>query len=551
VHLNSPATEDSSGWNVIGGTEPALPGVAIGHNDRIAWGMTIVGTDQTDIFVEQTDAADRNRYRSGSEWLSMRVERVGIRVRGELEPRIAELKFTRNGPVIFEDPSRNRAYALRWAGSEPGTAGYLGALALDRAGSWREFLDAAVRWKLPSENLVYADVDGHIGWIAAALTPVRSGWDGLLPVPGASGRFRWAGFVPTSELPKQFDPADGFIATANHNILPSGYGRMVSYEWSAPFRFQRIDEVLRQQFGKLGRKHSIEDSKVLQHDATSVAARRIVTLLRRVDLTGELVKPLSAAQQDETTLLACIEMLRTWDGSLSRDSAAAALFTVWQQRLNETVLKPRMSEKLWARYAGRSPLAVTLQYLERAATEPGPPDLNWEKSMVESLASAIQELSKRQGADRLAWRLDKLHEASFRHMLGFSTTVARADSTAKAPAKSSDPNRSEVPANRAAIAAAFDLPSVGREGDAFAPIATGGPNFQQTTGASFRHVIDLDEWDRSVATSVPGQSGQPASPHYGDLLPLWADGKYFPLLFSRAAVDAAVSQRLLLVPQSH
>src|SRR5262245_1443101 len=152
--------------------------------------MTIVGTDQVDIFVEETHPDDANRYRVGDEWEAMRVERQPIRVRGESSPRDAELKFTRHGPVIFEDRERRRAFALRWVGSEPGTAGYLGALALDRAENWNEFLAAAARWKLPSENLVYADVDGHIGWIAAALTPVRSGWNGLLPAPGA--RHDWS-----------------------------------------------------------------------------------------------------------------------------------------------------------------------------------------------------------------------------------------------------------------------------------------------------------------------------------------------------------------------
>jgi penicillin amidase len=547
AHHSLTATHSSSGWHVIGGTEPALPGVAVGHNERIAWGFTIVGTDQTDIFVEETHPGDPNRYRVAGDWQPMRIERQAIGVRGEPEPRITELKFTRHGPVIFEDPERHRAYALRWIGCEPGTAGYLGALALDRAGSWQEFLDAATRWKLPSENMVYADVDGHIGWIAAALTPVRSDWNGLLPVPGASGQYEWTGFLPTTELPQRFDPPEGFIATANHNILPPGYSHSIAYEWSAPFRFQRIDAVLRRQID-LRQRFSMADSQQLQHDATSVAAIQLIGLLRQVNREGQAIKRLLPSQEDggATRLRACAELLLAWDGRLSRDSAAAALAMVWQQRLNERVLKPRVPEKLWERYSSRAPLAVTLEFL-RKPTADGRSDLDRDAVMIESLREAIEELAKRQGHDPTAWRLSKLHEAHFRHMLA-TPPKAQISEPVTVGTKPSQVIQSDPPSDRAAITAAFNLPSVARDGDAFAPIATGGPNYQQTTGASYRQIIDLSNWDHSLATSVPGQSGQPTSPHYGDLLPLWANAQYFPLLFSRAAVEAACAQRLVLRP---
>src|SRR5262249_23602209 len=160
-------------WNVIGSGEPGLPGVALGHNDRIAWGLTIVGTDQADIYVEQTLPSDRTRYCVGDGWEKMRVVRELVNVRGEARPVPLELRFTRHGPVIHEDPKRNRAYALQWAGSESGGAAYLAALSVGRARSWREYLAALGRWKIPALNMVYADVDGTIGWVAAGLTPIR------------------------------------------------------------------------------------------------------------------------------------------------------------------------------------------------------------------------------------------------------------------------------------------------------------------------------------------------------------------------------------------
>src|SRR5437764_6246728 len=236
VHLHAP------GWNVIGSGEPGLPGVALGHNERVAWGFTIVGTDQADVYVEETNPADATEYRVGQRWEKMKVVRETVPVRGEQKPAELELRFTRHGPVIRADAKRHRAYALKWAGSEPGGAAYLASLALDRAKDGRAFVAALKGWKVPSENMVYADVDGNIGWVAAARTPVRKGWDGLLPVPGARGAYEWQGFLPLGALPQVHNPGAHYVATANHNILPPGYRHPISYEWAPGYRFARIKE---------------------------------------------------------------------------------------------------------------------------------------------------------------------------------------------------------------------------------------------------------------------------------------------------------------------
>ena len=249
VHLVGP------GWNVIGAGEPALPGVAAGHNDRVGFGFTIAMIDQQDLYIEETNPGNPNELRFQGRWEPMRIERETIVVRGK-EPVTAELKFTRHGPVIHEDRERHRAYVLRWAGSEPGTAGYLASLSLDRARSWPEFRKALERWKVPSENLVYADVEGNIGWQVAGLTPVRKGWSGLLPVPGAEGTYEWQGFLPAAELPSAFNPPRHFLATANNDILPPGYPHELGYDWGDPTRALRIAEVL-----GAGGKFTIADRK--------------------------------------------------------------------------------------------------------------------------------------------------------------------------------------------------------------------------------------------------------------------------------------------------
>jgi len=467
------------GWNVIGAGEPALPGLALGHNERIAFGFTIVGIDQQDIYVETTDPANPSRYRFQGAWREMRVAREKIRVKGRAEPVEVELKFTPHGPVIFEDPSRRRAFVLRWVGSEPGTAGYLGALSLARARNWTEFRAAVQRWKVPSENIAYADVDGNIGWIAAGLAPIRKNWNGLLPVPGATGEREWSGFLPTAQLPSLFNPPQHYIATANHNILPQGYPHQLGYEWTPPFRFQRIDQVL-----KAGKKFTVQDFQRLQHDEMSLPARELVALLRKAPPGG-------GPERD---------LLQAWDGVLSKDSAAAALYQLWQRPLNARALQAIVPPEALSLVARRMNLRMLLDHLAAL------PDASRNRILLESLAEVAAETS------RPRWGL--LHQIRFTHPL----------------------------ARNGEERAHFNLGPVERGGDSHTVNNTGG------SGASYRQIMDLADWDRSVATSVPGQSGQPGSPHYSDLLPLWAEGRYFPLLYSRAAVEKHLREKLILEP---
>ncbi len=337
VHLVAP------GWNVIGAGEPALPGVSVGHNDRVAFGFTIAMMDQQDLYIEETNPANPHEVRFQGSWEPMRIERETIRVKGG-EPVAAELKFTRHGPVIHEDRERHRAYVLRWVGSEPGTAGYLASLSLDRARDWPGFRKALERWKVPSENLVYADVDGNIGWQVAGLAPVRKGWSGLLPVPG-SGEYEWQGFLPAAELPAAFNPPRHFLATANHNILPPGYPRELGYDWGDPTRFLRISEILGAGGSQKG-KFAVADFQRLQNDEVSPPARALVSLL-------------GAAKGAAPDLKPWIEKLARWDGTLARDSAAAALYEIWAAKLVPAVFKSRLSKE-WVPFVADPILAVDL-----------------------------------------------------------------------------------------------------------------------------------------------------------------------------------------------
>jgi penicillin amidase len=277
VHLVAP------GWNVIGAGEPPFVGVAIGHNERLAWGLTIVGTDQEDVYVEEVNPANPNEVRFRGAWEPIRVVSEQIAVRGQRAETV-ELRFTRHGPVFHQDAARHRAYALRTALLEPGTAPYLGGLRLAQARNCREFLDAAMYWKAPTENLICGDVDGNISWQASALTPnrvapkgdaSRRSWVGRLPVPG-TGAYEWDGF--RSDLPRELNPDRGFIATANNNIQPRGYGPPIMFKNANTGAFDRITRLL--QLIEPGRTYSLDDHLRIQTDAMSLRAVAEIPLFR-------------------------------------------------------------------------------------------------------------------------------------------------------------------------------------------------------------------------------------------------------------------------------
>ncbi len=499
VHLHAP------GWNVIGSGEPSLPGVAIGHNDQIAWAFTIVGTDQSDLYVEHTDPADPRRYRVGDNWEPMKIVQETITVKGRATPLAVELRFTRHGPVIYQDEQKHLAFALRWTGSEPGGAAYLGSLAVSRAKNRTEFLKALESWKIPCLNFVYADIKGTIGWIAAALTPVRTNSDGLLPVPGASGAHEWQGFLPVAELPQSFNPPKHWLATANHNILPPGYSREIAYEWEAPYRFLRIQQRLTAQ-----PQLTLADFQSIQHESTSLPAQALVALLKGIELPAELD--------------AFAKLIREWDGHLSKNSAAGPLYSVWLQELTDAFYQERIPKELRTERGDLRNIRTMLRHLQEPTEQVfGPaPTKARDKLLQTTFLRAVPRTQKLLGDDPSTWRWGQLHTATLRH-----------------PLASIGPNYEK----------AFNLGPVERSGDVHTPNNTRyNEHFEQIHGASYRHVLDLADWDRGLATSTPGQSGQPGSPHYDDLLPLWAEGEYFPLAYSRSKVQEVTRHRLHLQP---
>lgn len=500
VHLEAP------GLNVIGAGEPCVPGVSIGHNDRVAFGLTIFGADQEDVYVYET--RDDDHYRHGDGWEAFVREDQTFAVKGHPD-QVLTLGFSRHGPVLHENAKRGRAVAMRSVWHAPGAAAYLGSLAYLRSSTVADFAESLDHWGTPSVSHVSADVDGNIGWFTAGFTPNRPNWHGLLPVPG-DGSHEWNGFQPAASLPRSVNPSDGFVATANEMNLPPDRAPgapSIGHEWADASRALRIREVL-----TADAEHTLAGSMALQTDVHSRPAQRIVGLLAGV----------AGRRTPDTAQAAALALLEGWDHRLEAESAAAALFEVWWM----THLRPAVLERLAPDPAVRVLLQPgdfdhLLTLLESPAAFHTGPDRD--TVMLDTLGAGWNDCVARMGSDAGAWRWGDLHHALFEHA-----------------------------ANR--VRAQTDA------GWTVGPLAVGGSrstpmnaayrvtDFAVTSGASVRLVMDVGDWDNSVCVNVPGQSGDPRSPHFGDLANTWARGDFVPLLFSRACVDAATVQRIRLCP---
>jgi penicillin amidase len=499
VHLNAP------GWNVIGGGEPALPGVSIGHNDFGAWGLTIFGTDSEDLYVYNTNPGDPNQYSYQGAWESMTVIKETIQVKGE-SPAPVELKYTRHGPVVYEDKARHKAYAVRAAWRETGAAPYLASLRMDQAQSWQEFEDACTYSRIPAENMVWADRAGNIGYQAVGISPQRPNWSGLVPVPG-DGRYEWDGYLPIKALPHVLNPEKGFFNTSNNYLIPSGwaYKEALHYLWADPYRADSVEEFLRS-----GRLFSVADMIQLQNNDLSIPARLLVPLLRDLDFA----KPATAQ---------AAQRLLRWNDVLDRDSPEAAIYEMWQRHMLadiRTVFVPKEARD----YIGNPEMSKMIAWLTAPDGRFGVDPIAGRDSFLEkNLDGALAHLTRLLGPDIDKWKLGGFHHATIFHPLS--------------------------PALKAELREKFDVGKLGRGGDSYTVTATGGGN-NQTAGGSFKIIADTEDWDNSVGLNNPGQSGDVNDPHYRDLYELWARGKYFPIFYSRPKIESVTERVLSLKPAS-
>ena len=508
VHLIAPS------FNVIGGGEPALPGISIGHNGSMAFGMTLFSVDQEDLYVYELDPDRPTRYRYADGWEEMRLVRQHVPVRGA-DKVVVDLAFTRHGPVIRS--TATHVFAVRAAWLEPGMAPYLGSMDYMRAGEVESFTAAMNRWGAPAENQIYADLHGNVGWKAAGLAPRRPNWDGTLPVPG-DGRYEWDGYLDADELPGIENPHSGFFASANEMNLPGDQPlhETVTHDWYAPDRKHRIDEVLAS-----GSVRSVEAAAALQNDVMSLPARRVLAIADKLGLDPETPG---------------LVLLLDWSGDLVGDSAAAALFEVWHRRhLRPALLELAVAQlvpadrvrQAVARIIPEESLLADSRVLLSLVEEPGDrlgpdPDRALRDVMAGSLRAAHADCISLLGPDESAWRWGDLHVSVLPHPMGLVEPTGEPVRVGPVPRAGSGDTVCDT---------AYDA------------------SFVQTGGSTFRVVLDVGEWDNSLALNSPGQSGDPRSPHFRDLVDQWAGGKYFPLLYTREAVEAAAEEVLVLRPR--
>jgi penicillin amidase len=499
VHLEAP------GWNVIGGGEPALPGISIGHNGRGAWGLTIFRTDMEDLMVYETDPENPLRYRYRDGWEEMEVVRETFRVKGG-EPVEVDLKYTRHGPVLHENPEHRVAFALRAAWLEKGCAPYLASLRINQAESWAAFRQACAFHQAPPLNLVWADRGGEIGWQVSAITPVRRGWSGLLPVPGDGSR-EWDGYLPIPLLPHLSNPPQGFWTTANEHVTPADYPypEVLGFVWSEPYRGARVRELIGS-----GRRLGVTDLAAAQQDEKCLPAEALAPLLRDLPLEG-----LAASAR---------ERMRGWDHVLDRDSVEAGIYVAWEKRLEAALRESFVPEAARADIGTLSARRLVTWLTAPDGRFGADPRKGRDELAARCFTEAVANLAERFGPDPEAWRYGQegYKHARIRHPLGEAVDEAMRERLEPGP-----------------------LP---RGGNGQTPNNTGGED-NQPTGATFRVVVDTADWDRAVGTSSPGQSGDPESPHYRDLFEPWARGQYFPLLYSAEKVDEATRRLLRLEPK--
>ena len=503
VHLSAP------GIDVAGAGQPYLPGISTGHNGRVSFGFTVFQIDQEDLYVYDLDTEDPDRYRYRDGWETMQLTPDEIPVRGGRTAQVVH-RFSRHGPVIHVDPAKHKAYALRTVLLEPGATPYLASLAYLDAADWHEFRAALRRWYAPSLSFVGADTAGNIGWATCGLAPVRPNWDGLLPVAG-DGRYEWAGFLDPGRLPAETNPTRGWVASANQMSLPQGYPYRelkLGFEWSDPARYHRLTEYFEQTATV-----SLDDCRALQTEVVCIPARRLCALLS--GLAGDAPPALARA----------LERLGSWDHALHADSPAAALFEVWFTRH----LCPAVVDRLVpapARALIREPdTRVILEALEAPDPDLGEPPADARDELLRAtLSAAVGETEALLGADWSGWTWGRLHTVRFEHPLAGAVgeSVRERLDVGPCPVGGSD-----LTLNKAAYRAA---------------------DFAVTRGPSWRIVTDVGNWDASFVMNAPGQSGDPSSPHYRDLVPLWAAGEYVRLPYTRAAVESEARERLVLEP---
>ncbi len=515
---------EAPGLKVAGATMPGFPFVVLGQNERIAWGATNTNPDVQDVYLEQIKPGDASRYRTPDGWAEFQSFSEIIRVKGQGEVKLT-VRATRHGPVISDAGTAavagltgnaaapTYALALRWTALDVDAGGIDAGLAMNRAGSVAEFIAAVEKHVAPMQNMVVADVDGNIGFVAAGRVPLRradNDLHGLVPAPGWEPRYDWAGFLDPGRTPREINPSRGWIATANHRITSADYPYYITSEWAVPYRQERIESLL-----KARPKHDKESLRRIQGDVMSLAAQRLLPWLRQAKPTHALGA-------------AAMQRLAAFDGEMRADDAAPLIFAAWAREMTRAVFADEMGgNEAYLRQVGRSDFRAALEgVLERNdawwCDDKTTPAVEACAELVSrSLDRALDELQQRLGTDIARWQWGAVHQARSEH---------RPFSMVKA------------------LAPWFEL-RVATGGDNYTinvarHLLKGDEPYLNEHAASLRAIYDLGDPANSGVMHSSGQSGLVLAPDYrrfvapwaavGDL-PLWGKGEHKLVLQGRSA----------------
>ena len=509
VHMVCP-TINLTGFGIAG-----VPGIPMGHNRHVAWGVTNVMVDDVDFFIEKINPDNPRQYLYKGKWEDMQIVEETIGIKGK-DPLKTEILLTRHGPILTDisEGSEKKAIAVKWAftdGLQPAKATYL----LAKAKDINDVKDALRYWELPSQNFVFADTSGNIGYWCCATVPIRSKGDGFLPAPGWTGEYEWAGYVPFEMRPHSINPKEGFFATANTQVALDNYHHFISNYYEPKDRFTRIQQLLNAK-----EKLSVEDMQHMQQDVYCVLAS---------ELTPKIVQALEARSSNGDAQKAK-EILSQWNFEMNAESVGACLFEMIYRNMMENTFKDELGDELFRKYLDTTvfpPRAIRL--LTREGSSSWLDDINTPKQetlddiLAQSVEQTIQQLKHEFGGDETQWIWGNVHTLDFEHVLG-----------------------KKKPLNRI-----FNIGS----------FAIGGSHltinkrqykykspYDTTSGVSYRMIVDFSNMDVSQHVLPTGESGLLGSPHYKDQIELYLSGRYRPAWLERPDVEKHAKETLTLKP---
>jgi len=490
------ADMEAPGFHAAGLTIPGLPLIVAGHNQHIAWGFTALYGDTQDIYVEHVNGQDEYEGPDGT-WHPIEHDPETIRVRGGQDVHV-DVERTGHGVVITPlIPGEKRTLSLKWDIYDPKAAGYP-LLAMDTAENWTDFRNALGTWWAPTQNVVYADDQGHIGYQAVGDIPLRPG--GLAGVPITDNQHEWQGFIPFDQLPTALDPPDGILATANSRVTPDGYPTPLTLEWADPYRNERIWKWLEPKD-----KLTQADMLTLQTDVYSALDHEIAQ---------RLAYGIDHASKTDARLREAANLLRSWDGTVGVDSAPAAIVAAARAVFPPMVLKPKLSND-WKMYHWAESLFVEEQMLTNEPPGWLPPGYaTWDDFLADVVRQGLEQA--RAPLDLKAWKYGYAHPVDVEHPLFGMLPWAKKWTGTGAQPQSGDTST---------------VKQVGR-----------------TFGPSQRFTMDWGNIDGATENILTGESGDPLSPYYMDQWPYWYGGKTFALPFSEAGVAAQTAHTLRLEP---